>query len=312
MAQSGSGGYEVVSGRWARRGSAAAACSEGRVRHGRAGRRLRPIPGRDASAGRAAAHRRHPPAARAGGLAAAVDPAVRGYADALAGVLRGTLGPALIGVYLHGSAALGDYDPARSDIDILAVCAAALDADARARLGADLGREALPCPASAGLEFSLVTQAAARDHARAPWYELHGWDEHGHVQSGHDRGDPDLPLHFAVARQVGLAVWGPPAADVVRDVPRDELIGLAGDELDWAVGNASPSTQVLTACRAWALSADGRFRSKRDAAEWALRNGAPAVVAEVLADHRRATESDPDPGAVAGFVASVRTRLQHK
>jgi streptomycin 3"-adenylyltransferase len=227
-------------------------------------------------------------------------------------VLRDALGPALIGVYLHGSAALGDYDPARSDIDVLAVCAATLEAGERARLGAALGREGLPCPARAGLEFSLVTQAAARDPSRTPPYELHGWDEHGHVRHGDDRGDPDIPLHFAVVRQVGLAVCGPPPADVVRDVPRDELIGLAADELDWTVAQASPSTQVLTACRAWALSADGRFRSKRDAAEWALRHGAPAVVAGVLADHGRARESHPDPGAVAGFVASVRTRLQHK
>jgi aminoglycoside adenylyltransferase-like protein/nucleotidyltransferase-like protein len=227
-------------------------------------------------------------------------------------VLREALGAALIGVYLHGSAVLGDYDPARSDVDILAVCAVTLPAGERARLGADLGREELPCPASAGLEFSLVTQAAARDAGRAPSYELHGWDEDGHVRPAGDRGDPDLPLHYAVVRQVGVAVCGPPAADVVRHVPREELLGLVGDELGWAVANASPSTQVLTACRAWALSADGRFRSKRDAAGWALRHGAPAVVAAVLADHRRAAESRPDPGAVAGFVASVRTRLQHK
>ena len=227
-------------------------------------------------------------------------------------MLRDALGPALTGVYLHGSAALGNYDPARSDVDIVAVCGAPPDAGARAQLGADLGRDALPCPASAGLEFSLVTQASAREQARAPSYELHGWDEHGRVRPGDDRGDPDLPLHFAVVRQVGLAVCGPPPADVVRDVPRDELIGLAGDELEWTVANASPSTQVLTACRAWALAADGRFRSKRDAAEWALREGAPAVVAAVLADHRRAAESHPDARAVATFVASVQTRLRHK
>jgi Domain of unknown function (DUF4111) len=312
MAQFGSGGYAVVFGRWARRGSAAAACPEGRVRHGRAGGRLRAIPGRDAPAGRAAAHRRHPAGALAGGLATPVDPAARGYADALAGELRDALGPALIGVYLHGSAALGDYDAARSDIDILAVCAAPLAAGERARLGAALGREGLACPASAGLEFSLVTQAAARDPARAPSYELHGWDEHGRVRPGGDRGDPDLPLHYAVLRQVGLVVWGPPPSDVLREVPRVELVGVVGDELDWTVANATPSTQVLTACRAWALCADGRFRSKRDAAEWALRQQAPAVVAEVLADHRRATDSHPDPRAVADFVGSVRTRLRHK
>jgi streptomycin 3"-adenylyltransferase len=241
-----------------------------------------------------------------------MDEACRAYADAVAGVLGEALGPALVGVYLHGSAAFGDYDPARSDIDILAVCAGPLSAGERARLGAGLGRDALPCPADAGLEFSLVTRAAARDPTRAPSYELHGWDEEGRVRPGDDRGDPDLPLHFAVARQIGIAVWGPPAADVLRDVPRDEQIGLVLDELDWTVANASRSTQVLTACRAWALSVDGRFRSKPDAAEWALGHGAPGIVAEVLADHRAARESSPDPESVAEFVASVGARVQHK
>jgi hypothetical protein len=273
---------------------------------------LRPLPGRHAPARRAAAHRRRPPAVLARGLARVVDPAVRAYADGLAGVLVDALGPLLIGVYLHGSAALGDYHPARSDIDILAVCAEPLGGGQRTRLGAELGRDTLPCPAGAGLEFSLVTRAAARDPARAPSYELHGWDEDGQVRPGGDRGDPDLPLHFAVVRQIGLAVWGPPPADVVRAVPREEQIRLVGEELGWTVENAGQSTQVLTACRAWALHADGRFRSKRDAAEWALRRSAPPVVAEVLADHREARESSPDPRAVAAFVASVRARLAHK
>jgi streptomycin 3"-adenylyltransferase len=227
-------------------------------------------------------------------------------------VLGDALGPALVGVYLHGSAALGDYDPARSDVDILAVCTTPLEPGARARLAAALGRDALPCPAGAGLEFSLVTQAAARDPAPAPPFELHGWDEHGRVRPGDGRGDPDLPRHFAVVRQTGIVICGPPPAGTLRDVPLDEQIGLAAGELDWAVGTGRRSTQVLTACRAWALSADGRYRSKRDGAEWALRHGAPAVVAEVLADHRAARDSTPDPDDVAAFVASVRTRLQHK
>jgi streptomycin 3"-adenylyltransferase len=227
-------------------------------------------------------------------------------------VLRDALGRSLVGVYLHGSSVLADYDPARSDIDILAVCAAPLATGDRARLGAALGRDALPCPAEAGLEFSLVSRAAARGAARAPAYELHGWDHDGRVRPGDGRGDPDLPLHYAVVRQIGVAVHGPPPTDVLRAVPPAEQLGLVRDELDWAVANASASTQVLTACRAWGLAVDGRFRSKRAAAEWALRRGAPAVVAEVLGDHRAARESHPSPEAVAAFVASVRTRLQHK
>ncbi len=241
-----------------------------------------------------------------------MDEACRAYADAVAGVLGEALGPALVGVYLHGSAAAGDYDPSRSDIDILAVCAGPLSAGERARLGAGLGRDALPCPADAGLEFSLVTRAAARDPTRAPAYELHGWDEHGRLRPGDDRGDPDLPLHFAVARQIGIAVVGrrwPTSCATSRETSRS---GWSRTSSTGRSQTQAASTQVLTACRAWALSVDGLFRSKRAAAEWALGRGAPPVVAEVLADHRAARGSSPDPETVAEFVASVGARVQHK
>jgi len=72
MAQFGSGGYEVVSRSWARRGGAIAASPEGRVRLRRARGGLRPLPGGDAPPGRTAPHRRRPPAALARHLARAV------------------------------------------------------------------------------------------------------------------------------------------------------------------------------------------------------------------------------------------------
>src|SRR6266487_2045672 len=121
--------------------------------------------------------------------------AASGYVDAVAERLGETLGRDLIGLYLHGSATLGDYDTARSDIDLLAVCAAPLTAAVRDEVAARLGRDALPCPAQAGLEFSLITRAAALDTSAAPTYELHGWDADGRLRPAGDRGDPDLPRH---------------------------------------------------------------------------------------------------------------------
>ena len=188
-----------------------------------------------------------------------------------------------MGLYLHGSATLGDYDPARSDIDLLAVCAAPLTAPLRDAIAARLGRTELPCPARAGLELSLITGAAALDTSAAPAYELHGWDADGRLRPDPGPGDPDLPRHFALVRDTGLGVVGPPAADVFRAVGRAELLTLAAAELAWAATHASPGTQVLTACRAWCLAEEGRFRSKFDAAEWAIAHGAPrSLVADVL------------------------------
>ena len=40
--------------------------------------------------------------------------------------IRGALGERLAGLYLHGSMACGDFDPACSDLDLLAVLASDL------------------------------------------------------------------------------------------------------------------------------------------------------------------------------------------
>ncbi|HEY3765547.1 MAG TPA: aminoglycoside adenylyltransferase domain-containing protein [Gaiellales bacterium] len=241
-----------------------------------------------------------------------MDGEARAYAGAVAAVLQAALGGELAGLYLHGSATLGDYDPARSDIDLLAVCAAPIDAATRAALISSLDAAALPCPA-VGLEFSLITRAAALDASPAPAYELHGWDAHGRLHPDDGRGDRDLPRHYALVRAAGVAVFGPDPSALLREVPVGELVALTAAEIEWAVANAGPSTQVLTACRAWRLVTDGGVCSKRQAAEWALAHGAPQdVVAPVLAAHLAAVTPAVDRDAVAAFVASVRARLEHK
>jgi Domain of unknown function (DUF4111) len=232
--------------------------------------------------------------------------------DAVAGVLRAALRRDLIGLYLHGSAVLGDYDAGRSDIDLLAVCVARLGGATRDVVAAELAAGALPCPAAGGLEFSLITRSAAADPSTAPAYELHGWDADGRLRPDDGRGDPDLPLHFAVIRASGVVVLGPPPGEMFRGVSRNELLPRLVTELDWADANASPSYRVLGACRAWRMVADGRICSKRAAAEWAVARGdSPPIVATVLAHHiAAAPTADIDPVAVAAFIATVRGKLQ--
>jgi hypothetical protein len=241
-----------------------------------------------------------------------VDAQVDAYVGAVARTLRAALGADLVGLYLHGSAALRDYHPGRSDIDLLAVCAAPLEEPVRRAVAAHLAADALPCPAAGGLEFSLITPAAAVDPASAPRYELHGWDAQGRLQADLGAGDPDLPLHFAAIVAGGTVVLGPPPAEVFRQVTRAELIPRLVAELDWADANASPSYRVLTACRALRVLADGQLCSKRTAAEWVLeRGGSPPLVATVLHHHVAATSpKDLDPAAVAAFTTGVRTHLR--
>jgi Domain of unknown function (DUF4111)/Nucleotidyltransferase domain len=241
-----------------------------------------------------------------------VDEVVGAYAGAVAEALRAALGGDLVGLYLHGSAALGDFHPDRSDVDLLAVCAAPLGETARDTLAARLAADALPCPAAGGLEFSLITRSEATNPVAAPAYELHGWDAQGRLHSDPGPGDPDLPLHFAAIRAGGLVMLGPAPSGVFREVTRGELLPRLAAELDWADAHASPSYRVLIACRALRVLADGRICSKREAAEWVLeRGGSPPLVGAVLHHHTAATSpAGLEPASVAAFIATVRARLQ--
>lgn len=87
-------------------------------------------------------------------------------------MLQGVLGDALVGVYLHGSGALGGFTPARSHGDLLAVSSRGLTDEEKSTLGGALSEEALPCPA-AGLELSVVTLDVARHPTKEPPFEVH-------------------------------------------------------------------------------------------------------------------------------------------
>jgi hypothetical protein len=100
-------------------------------------------------------------------------PALEAYTATVADRLLGVLGADLVGVYLHGSAVLGGWRAEVSDVDLLGVAAGPIQAPARRGVAERLTDPALPCPAAHGLEFSLITAAAARAPTRSPPFELH-------------------------------------------------------------------------------------------------------------------------------------------
>ena len=106
-------------------------------------------------------------------MASGPGPVLAGYPAAVAGALARVLGPVLVGIYLHGSAALGGWSAELSDVDLLGVVATSLDRRAKRVVSARLNHPSLVCPAEAGLEMSLVTAAVAADPPRRPPFELH-------------------------------------------------------------------------------------------------------------------------------------------
>ena len=234
-------------------------------------------------------------------MASGPAPVLAGYPAAVAGALARVLGPVLVGVYLHGSAALGGWSAERSDVDLLGVVATSLDRRAKQVVSARLNHPSLVCPAGAGLELSLVTAAVAADPPRRPPFELHvttGPSPQTHL-GGPAAADPELLLHFAVCRRAGLPVAGPAPVEVFTEPPRAWLLERAAAELRWATRQGDFAYRVLTACRAWRYLEDDVLGSKVDGGRWARAR---------LADPSGAGD-ETDPGAVALVDAAVAAQL---
>lgn len=103
---------------------------------------------------------------------ASLDPESAAYADLVAGRLKTILGHNLVGVYLHGSAVLGDFSRERSDIDILAVSHHDLSPQEKRAIADQLSSASLPYPVGGELEFHVVDREGLSGSLDAPPFEL--------------------------------------------------------------------------------------------------------------------------------------------
>jgi Domain of unknown function (DUF4111)/Nucleotidyltransferase domain len=235
---------------------------------------------------------------------------VRVFVRVLADALARVAGDALVGVYLHGSAVLGDWSPGASDVDVLVVVRSGVTSIVAERLAAVLAGDR-DCP-GVGLEASIVEADAAATPA-APWPFV------VHVTTAlHDRktvlgtpsvGDVDLILHYAVTRAFGWAAIGPSPETIIGAISERVVFRQLADELRWGIDHASESYAILNACRALRYRDERVLCSKTDGGEWALAHDVePALVRRALDERRRGTSS-PVAANAAAWVTSVAVYL---
>jgi PAS domain S-box-containing protein len=236
---------------------------------------------------------------------------IEAYLAELADRLSARLRDRLVGAWVIGSGALGDFDPQRSDIDVQAVSAVRLPRAELEALAAELSHDALPCPVR-GLEFVLYAQEDLPD-PRGPAFSLNlnsgpGMEHHAGFEA---EAEPRFwfVLDVAIAREHSRALAGLEPAAVLPALPRGLVRASLRDSLEWFRAHDAGQA-VLAACRAWAWATDGRWLSKGEAAAWAMaRLDDPAPVADAL--RRRADPAAPGPGgaAAAALVDSVDRML---
>ncbi len=198
--------------------------------------------------------------------------------------LQANLERNLVGIYLHGSLAMGCFNPQRSDIDLLVRIGEGISPPARREI-AELLLEISGRPFP--IEISFLTWGQLFPWRHPAPYEFHyseAWrdDYICAVSSGEWRNwqgetgvDPDLAAHITVTNQRGICLVGLATIDAFPEVPPgDYLDSILGDVLSPQFGlpavHSHAVYSVLNGCRTLAFLQGGGVLSKAEGGIWAL------------------------------------------
>lgn len=191
-----------------------------------------------------------------------------------------TLGQNLVGLYLRGSLAMGDFDPLASDVDFFAVTEHLLtEAEFTDLTTMHDALAQLPNPYAVHLEGAYIPRISVRRFTlgeRLPTLyrqERLKWFEH----------DYNWMLERWVVRAHGLTLCGPAPATLIDPISTDELreavrlrmpewlrwANQSGDP-DWELHLGQKAYVIETMCRALCTLATGTLPSKPQAVAWAL------------------------------------------
>lgn len=189
----------------------------------------------------------------------------------------------LVGVYLHGSLAMGCFNPARSDLDLLVITRHPMPVLLKRAIAEQLlHRSRRPTP----IEISYLTPAMLQPWHYPPLFDFHfseawrdlfdrdlasdGWRAWNATQ----RRDLDLAAHITVLRQRGRTLYGPPIPDVFPPVPHADYVASIMDDVASALDALvdDPVYGILNACRTLAYLRTAQVYSKDEGGAWGIEH----------------------------------------
>ncbi len=199
------------------------------------------------------------------------------FAEMAKEVLKGRLA----GIYLHGSAAMGCYQPKKSDLDFLVVVNTALTDAEKRRFMDGLLKLDHECPGG-GIEMSIVTKDVCDPFVYPTPFILHysrmHTDRYRRNPEDYIRKmngtDKDLAAHITVIRNRGICLYGLPVHEVFGDVPEDyyldSILGDVSDAENEITDN--PVYLILNLTRVLGYLREKKILSKKEGGIWGLKN----------------------------------------
>ena len=191
----------------------------------------------------------------------------------------------IVGIYLHGSLAMGCFNPEHSDVDILIVIEKAMNVQEKfsfAKMVLKISKNPIP------LELSILKLDDFRPWKYPTPFEFHyseDWrDKYDKELKNSDwqkwndkqRTDPDLAAHITVTYHRGTRLYGKDIKKVFPKIPFSDYLDSIARDVVWALNEnmryKNPVYLILNYCRVLAAAREKKVLSKYEGGEWGLKN----------------------------------------
>lgn len=236
---------------------------------------------------------------------------------------REILGDDLVGVYLHGSAAMGCYNEKKSDIDLIVVVNKAVSDDVKRRF-MDMVVELNGHAPKKGIEMSIVKKEACDPFIYPTPYELHfsnahleryksnPWDYIEKMQGT----DKDLAAHFTIILNRGKCLFGKAVKDVFGAVRKEYYFDSIFADIENAEAGIKndPVYFILNLCRVLAYKKEELVLSKAEGGKWGMQNLPEKfrpLISQALNEYSSDTTANYDENISREFAAYMINMIKN-
>ena len=230
----------------------------------------------------------------------------------------------LVGIYLHGSAVMGCFNPAKSDIDLIVVVKDSVP-DSVKKSFMDMVTALNAMGPAKGIEMSVVKQSVCRPFVYPTPFELHfsaahtDWykndpDDYISKMKGEDK---DLAAHFTIINHRGKCLNGALIKETFADVPVEDYIDSIWNDIADAEDEImdNPMYIILNLTRVLAYLKDGLVLSKKEGGEWAFANipeGYHSLLQNALKEYAEGTEVEYDKSLAKDYAKYMVLKVKEE
>ena len=235
---------------------------------------------------------------------------------------RQILGNTLAGIYLHGSAVMGCFNPDKSDLDLLVVVNGPVSDDVKKEF-MDMVVALNDSAPARGIELSVVTRDVCTPFVYPTPFDLHfsvahlNWyrnDPHDYITKMKGT-DKDLAAHCTIIRSRGQCLYGAPIEEIFAEVPSGDYMDSIWNDIAEAVDEICDNTMYLTLnlARVLAYKEAGLVLSKKEGGEWAMEH-IPAqyhdLIQNAMTEYAANALMVYDPKLAKVYAAYMVSRIQ--